>query len=226
MIDKDSYKPAYAQAVDILTNRIIDGTYPIGSPLPSQKYLCQEFNISDIVIRKAWQVLLQKGIISSQRGVGTRVIKAPEKIPVVHDLKQGMTLSYDTKREFKTRILKHEMIDGALHVLRYRYLGSKVIATEKNIIYVNRVPGFNIERFLDQGSLYKEISQHCHLAYDTIRESIDAVLPDRQTADLLSINKFEPILNVCRVMEKRGVVIEDTEYFILSKYYGEIVISC
>lgn len=226
MIDKNSYKPAYAQAIDIITNRIINDTYPIGTFLPTQKYFCAEFSISDIVIRKVWGILIQRGIIISQRGVGTTVVAKPTKVPIVHDLKQGMTLSYDTKREFKTQILRYDFIEDALHIVRHRFLDCKIIAIEKNIVYVNRISGFDLERFLQEGSLYKEIGQHCSLIYDNIRESIDAVLPNRQIAQTFGINNYDPILNVCRIMEKNSVIIEDTEYLILPKYYGEIVINC
>jgi DNA-binding GntR family transcriptional regulator len=66
--------PRYAQIQKSLEQRLIDGVYPIGSLMPSEQELSQEFNSSRTTIREALRYLRERGYVERRQGVGTRVI--------------------------------------------------------------------------------------------------------------------------------------------------------
>jgi len=56
-----------------LLDRIVNGTYPEGSVLPSERELSEEFDVSRTVLREGVKVLTEKGLVSTWRGRGTIV---------------------------------------------------------------------------------------------------------------------------------------------------------
>lgn len=63
----------YEKVADELRKRILDGTYPPGSALPSRRQLCEEFGRSDIVIGRAMLMLRMDGLVETLPGVAVYV---------------------------------------------------------------------------------------------------------------------------------------------------------
>ncbi|ETF01144.1 GntR family transcriptional regulator [Advenella kashmirensis W13003] len=57
-----------------LMQRIADGTYPVGTKLPSGKLLAGEFSVSAAVIREATERLRTKGLVRTRQGAGCMVL--------------------------------------------------------------------------------------------------------------------------------------------------------
>lgn len=66
-------KPRYSEVADQLMLNIITGQYPIGSLLPSEAELCQEYGVSRHTVREAVRMLQLRGMVSRQQGRGTSV---------------------------------------------------------------------------------------------------------------------------------------------------------
>lgn len=73
MVSNYSAKTLYLQIKESIEEGIHSGKYPIGSKLPSENDLCKMFNVSRITIRKALDILENKGMIYSIHGKGTFV---------------------------------------------------------------------------------------------------------------------------------------------------------
>ena len=73
MISQDGAKTLYLQIKENLEEGIRSGKYPLGSKLPSENDLCRTFDVSRITIRKALDILENKGVIYSVHGKGTFV---------------------------------------------------------------------------------------------------------------------------------------------------------
>lgn len=71
--------PRYAQIQKILEERLVDGTYPLGSLIPPEIELAAEFNSSRTTIREALRYLRERGYVERRQGVGTRVISDSPK---------------------------------------------------------------------------------------------------------------------------------------------------
>jgi DNA-binding GntR family transcriptional regulator len=66
--------PMYAGMEETLRRRIADSTYPLGSSLPSESSLAEEFRVSRFTAREALRRLGEAGLIQSQQGARSRVI--------------------------------------------------------------------------------------------------------------------------------------------------------
>ena len=74
---KQAHTPAFIQVAETLHTRISNGHYLPGDLIPSARALEEEFQVSNITIRKALDRLSQKGFLKSRRGVGTQVARKP-----------------------------------------------------------------------------------------------------------------------------------------------------
>lgn len=68
-----SSSPRYQQVTAILQRDIQSGLYPVGSLLPPEPQLCQQFAVSRHTVREAVRALCELGLVSRHQGVGTRV---------------------------------------------------------------------------------------------------------------------------------------------------------
>lgn len=73
MVKHNSAKTLYLQIQENIEEGIRSGRYPVDSKLPSENDLCSMFNVSRITIRKALDLLENKGMIHSIHGKGTFV---------------------------------------------------------------------------------------------------------------------------------------------------------
>jgi GntR family transcriptional regulator len=72
-IDRDSYKPAYAQLVSILRGQIAAGLFRPGDRLPSESQLCRRYGVSPMTVRRVINILAEQGVVHTEQGRGTFV---------------------------------------------------------------------------------------------------------------------------------------------------------
>lgn len=71
-------KPAlYIQIANQIRQAITSGYLRHGDQLPTDEAICEQFNISQIVVKQAYEILLKEGIIQRIRGKGTFVQSIP-----------------------------------------------------------------------------------------------------------------------------------------------------
>jgi DNA-binding GntR family transcriptional regulator len=78
-------QPLYLQIARDLKRGIVEGRYPVGSHLPTELDLCEQFGISRFTARAAVRVLSQAGLITRRQRVGTVVIATPDDARYSHD---------------------------------------------------------------------------------------------------------------------------------------------
>ena len=66
-------RPIWAQLQEQLTLRIIAGTYPLGSRLPSVRELAGEYMVNPNTLQRAMSELEGLGLITTQRTVGRTI---------------------------------------------------------------------------------------------------------------------------------------------------------
>jgi DNA-binding FadR family transcriptional regulator len=66
-------KNVHGTTLDLLGRAIVGGRYAIGTSLPPEPTLCDEFGISRTVVREAVKSLVAKGLLTTGPKVGTRV---------------------------------------------------------------------------------------------------------------------------------------------------------
>ena len=68
-----SSAPLYQQVAQIIERRVLNGTYAVGSLLPTKNELARELKVSRQTVRLAIAQLRQRGQLSARKGVGTWV---------------------------------------------------------------------------------------------------------------------------------------------------------
>lgn len=63
--------------IDALREAILDGSFPPGSQLPTEKSLVESFGVSRSTVREALEALEQVGLITRRQGLGTFVSTEP-----------------------------------------------------------------------------------------------------------------------------------------------------
>ena len=90
-IDRTSHEPAYVQLVNILRHDIAAGVYQAGDQLPTEAELRAAYDVSPMTVRRAINVLLDQGAVSTTRGRGAfvkpvRLAAASFDLSEFHDL--------------------------------------------------------------------------------------------------------------------------------------------
>lgn len=68
-----SFRPIYAELADELIRGIQNGTFPVGALLPTEMEIARERQLSRSTVRAALNRLVTLGLVTRQKGVGTRV---------------------------------------------------------------------------------------------------------------------------------------------------------
>ncbi|MEW5957478.1 MAG: GntR family transcriptional regulator [Chloroflexota bacterium] len=78
-LDKQHPMPVYLQLKEMLRNQIQQGFYLCHQKLPSERDLCQLYNLSRMTARRALKELIDEGLAYTQVGKGTFVGSKPRK---------------------------------------------------------------------------------------------------------------------------------------------------
>ena len=104
--------PLYKQVLQSLRSRIVDGTFAIGTTLPTEAELVAEFGVSRHTVREALRQLRTDGLLESKQGSGTTVTGAPSQQAFVHEVDTiNDLIQYAASMTFSiesTRMLKPE----------------------------------------------------------------------------------------------------------------------
>jgi len=139
---KHSASPLYAQLADALRERIVKGTWPIGTQIPPLPALAQEFGVGLITVRQAVQLLKNEQLVVPEQGRGTFVRHKPQTHPKmrVESSLQGLA---DLYRKLAPRVLPLDEgtamprleADDGLPAPAYRYL-RRVHSSERQVTSV------------------------------------------------------------------------------------------
>ncbi len=80
-------RPRYQIVGDILSQRIEDGSYPLGTQLPTENELCAEFGISRHTVRESLRLVTEAGLIQRRQGSGSLVVATRPHQSYVHAMR-------------------------------------------------------------------------------------------------------------------------------------------
>ena len=128
LINANTPIPLYFQLQENLRDKIENGRWKPGEHLPSEKELCEEYNVSRITVRNALSRLSMDGLIERSAGKGTIVAR-----PKVREIILGtLTSSYASVTEgtnrITTKVLESEVVEPLEHIRKVLKLknGEKV----------------------------------------------------------------------------------------------------
>jgi len=113
-IDRASFEPAYLQVARILSDEIARGRFRPGDQLPSESQLCARFEVSGMTVRRAINILVDRGIVTAAQGKGVFV--------------RGLDMR---KAEFRLRERHHGIVPGA--ECQVRLLEAAIVKADERI---------------------------------------------------------------------------------------------
>jgi len=201
-----------------------------GQQMPTEREICELFNVSRTTVRMALNTLCQKGYIYKIQGKGTFVAHKKTDMQLNHLF--GFSDEMRRLGRVPSTKLIHQQItapDGRaaealhlnpqqkVHVLeRLRFADATPMALEKVHLPFHRFPG--LENKDVTVSLYKLLSKEYGCERSRAEQSIRAGLADRHAAKNLEIRSGMPVLLITRVtFDHNGVPFEYVE----STYRGD-----
>ncbi len=225
-------KPLWSQLYDILEERILNGFYSVGSNLPTEMNLMDEFGVSRITVRQAMDKLIAAGLIARKRGKGTVVLEKRDKVETsfissfngIHEkhndtdrriLFLGYTLPpievayyFDISQNRKLLKLKRGIyVDDQLVSIQETYLNPEMPLTDK----------MNFS-----GSLYQLLESHGY-KITRVKENITAAMITAQEKKEFDITKNEVVMTRIRRGFSKNFSAEFTYSRYLAKGYELII---
>jgi GntR family transcriptional regulator len=216
--------PLHLQIQRVLRTSIQAGEWEPERPMPTEMALVERFGVSRTTIREALRVLTREGLIVRHRGRGSFVRPASAR-PAPPDTVTNLILGYRAE----ITVITSETVPAPAHVVhplgvergspvtrlvRLEKVGGLPLAVAVNYMPVSL--GARIRaRDLTRTSLLEFLRDRLRLRLGTIRQSIEARLPDVEAAGLLGIDLTQPVLAVRLVVGDaagRPVEISDTFY--------------
>ena len=211
----------YEYVASEIYQRIQTGEYPINSLLPSQNELAEEFGVSRLTVKKALDSLIISGMISSQRGLGTRVLKTLSEHGTAALIHNGLS-SLKKGQKIESIIIKFEVIlpDDFLQekleipytqpvydICRFRKVDGEPFVIEHTYMPVDLVPDLTKEILLS--SIYQYLQSELKIKFAGAYRTIHADKSNELDWKYLECQKNDPILEVMQsVYLANGRIIE------------------
>jgi len=227
VLDKDSPVPLYYQIQQIVEERIDGGQWPPGMQVPSERELCEQFQVSRITVRQALSALANQGRLTRQQGVGTFV--ASPRIKQRLNRLTGFTEELEARGQRPgAQVLQREVVpappvvaralalapgEATVLLKRLRLADEEPLAIEIAHLPARLCPGLE-EEDLENGSLYHLLGRKFDLIPARAEQQIEALACPAAEARLLGVRKGAPMLHMYRVTySSEGKPIEHTESF-------------
>lgn len=209
IIDKTSPMPLYVQVADWLESMIKRERYRVGTKLPSEGELAQKFKLNRNTIRQAISLLVQKGFVEKQKGVGTFI---REKTPslAIHQLSRIVSFSDDfnlNKVELEDRIILKKKIIAEKDLAEKLDIEPKNCAVKiERVRIANKTPMIFERQFYSfrdfgglleieiKGSMYQILINNFNVNLDYSIQTFRAINPAKEIAQLLKISMNTPCL--------------------------------
>ena len=209
MAPAEARTPKYLHVLNTLRQRIGDGVYRPGAALPSENQIATEFDVSRATVLKSLQALKLDGWIESQQGKANFVRGRPPARRMVPGQVRA-ALEADESRAVEllsvTAVLAEPRVAALLNVMDgapvYRRSRRTVGADGPLDLVTVYVPvevaaGTNAGRPGPiRGSLLAHLASRRGIRGDYVVEWTTARRPSPEEADLLDIDKEDPVLAV------------------------------
>ncbi len=226
------YLPLYAQLKEAIISAIADGTYVPGDQLPSQREMCQQYNMSHMTVRRAIADLINEGVIYPIAGKGLYV--APQK----QLAEMGSLVSH--KEHMRrlgmvpaTQLLNAEIVSAStllaqmfgvalgaplVYLRRLRMGDGKPISILASYLPHQLCEGI-LTHDLETNSLFETLRNDYNLRLAGSTSTIEAVLARAEQADLLELMMPAALLLKEQLTYlDNGQVIEFSRTFIVPGY--------
>lgn len=106
-------QPIYRQLRDRMVGLIMEGAYAEGDAIPSVRAVSAEFQINHLTVSKAYQELVDEGLVEKRRGLGMFVIEGARETILKAEKDKFLTVELPQMlaRIIQLGISKQELIE-------------------------------------------------------------------------------------------------------------------
>ncbi len=223
VIKKGDRVPLYYQLMDIIIDEINSGKYKENDKLPSERELCEMYDISRATVRQTIQELEKDGYIYKQHGKGTFV--SPERF------KQDLLKFYSFTEEMKklgkvpsSKVIDFEIVEIDENIAkemeiregekvykftRLRLADGRPIMLETSYIPYKRFEGITRDD-LEQEAMYDIFTKRYNAVFSKAEESFQPVSTREDEAELLENQPGSPSMMIERITYEGEKIIEYT----------------
>jgi len=212
-IDRNHQKPLHSQLTEVMRDRIQTGFYPVESKLPSEREICEEFNVSRTTVRETIRQLIREDLVNVQAGRGA-FVKEPNRNILVNvslggfsnDLKKSgkipssrlLSLEVITEPEPEfAQAMKLEAGDELIKLERLRLVNNVPLAIHLVLVNHRYCPKI-LEYNLAQISLFRILREVYHLKIDRATQEVFASLSNERERELLALPEPSAVLHEYR----------------------------
>lgn len=221
-IDPTSPIPKYFQLREILLDLIEEAELPVDAPIPSERELCNRYELSRMTVRQAVDHLVTEGRLYRVPGKGTFVARPKIEMPLrlvsfTEDMRtRGLEPGARDLDRRTTSANAHlarifDVPPGtSVHVIeRLRTADGEPMAVERSHIPVTVAPGLPDTR-LNGASLYDVLKKRFGIVFDAGEQIIEAGIADTSDARLLDLARGSAVLLLERRSFMNGTCVELT----------------
>lgn len=229
-IELNSPKPLYQQVIDAFTQLIQSGEWSAGKKTPSENELVQQLQVSRMTINRALRELTQSGLLHRVQGVGTFVAEKAHHASLVEIRNIAEEIRSQGDQHSVTVINSLvELVDADLadqmemntgeqlfHTTLVHHRNGLPIQLEDRLVNLRVAPGFadlNFHKTTPAEYLLKQIPA------EEIEHIVQAILPDHEQCERLSIPATEPCLQLKRRTWSNGQVVSSVTFIYPSSRY-------
>ena len=209
ILNTNSPIPLYRQLADIIRNKIEENEYKIGVRIPSEHDLAKNYKIGRPTVREATEFLVRKGLLFRKRGSGTFVKDNKNEIDIF-SLAGTSAAFQKNELSVRTKIIKKMQLinyskqslwnNGKTYCLvRLNIVRNKPVLLEEIFLNAGLFPKIDQYDF-SRESVSDIVKNKYHLDITQGRQSFRICRVNRQKAQILQINKNNPVLQVKRIL--------------------------
>jgi GntR family transcriptional regulator, N-acetylglucosamine utilization regulator len=211
MLDRNSPIPLHSQLRATIDRKIESGEWTPEAQVPSERELCEQFQVSRITVRQALHQLVTDGRLIRIHGRGTYVATSPLKkqlLPLVgfsEDMLQrgqrpgARVLRFEaaTASLAVAQALRLSAGENVVVLRRLRLANGRPMALETVYIPEHMVPNL-LEESLEDRSLYQLLRQKYGIRPARAVQQWQAVPCPAADSKLLDVKKASPVLQIQR----------------------------
>lgn len=215
-------KPLYVQLKETIKKDIEAEKYAKDTQLPTEKELCDMYNVSRITIRRAIIELEREGVVQKQHGIGTFVTN---KKKIKRDLISVAGFSeflVQTGKQPKTKIISTEVLKASnwiseilnvpmkapvLEIRRLHLIDNDPVHLETSYYSLRKFP--DLEQHIEESnSIYSILKERYSTKAVKNHKTLAAVFPTLEQAKLLQLTQDNIVFEVEKwAYDQKGEII-------------------